>query len=160
MKLLESNSLVAMSAKKPRKPYRFGWADVIIIISVLTIAAIGATVWYGVNEAPKVGRDADSKACIAFNEGLQKAQSAYMATKDAGKYLDEFFAGNDKALEAADPEGALITLLTDVGMQRLSVTPDMGEVAVQYMEQGAFEVQTDCADILDVTIESTPTPTN
>ncbi len=160
MKLLESNSLVAMSAKKPRKPYRFGWADVIIIISVLTIAAIGATVWYGVNEAPKVGRDADSKACIAFNEGLQKAQSAYMATKDAGKYLDEFFAGNDKALEAADPEGALITLLTDVGMQRLSVSPDMGEVAVQYMEQGAFEVQTDCADILDVTIESTPTPTN
>ncbi len=160
MKLLESNSLVAMSAKKPRKPYRFGWADVIIIISVLTIAAIGATVWYGVNEAPKVGRDADSKACIAFNEGLQKAQSAYMAPQDAGQYLDELFARNDKALEAADPEGALITLLTDVGMQRLSVTPDMGEVAVQYMEQGAFEVQTDCADILDVTIESTPTPTN
>jgi hypothetical protein len=149
-----------INPKKPRKPYRFGWADVVIIISVLTIAAIGATVWYGTTQAPIVGRDADSKACIAFNEGLQKAQSAYMATKDAGKYLDEFFAGNDKALEAADPEGALITLLTDVGMQRLSVSPDMGEVAVQYMEQGAFEVQTDCADILDVTIESTPTPTN
>jgi hypothetical protein len=148
------------SPKKPRKPYRFGWADVIIIISVLTIAAIGATVWYGTTQAPIDGRDADSKACIAFNEGLQKAQSAYMATKDTAKYLDKFFAGTDKALEVADTEGSLITLLTDVGMQRLSVSPDMGEVAVQYMEQGAFEVQTDCADILGVTIESTPTPTN
>ncbi len=146
--------------KKPRKPYRFGWADVVIIISVLTIAGVGATVWYGVNEAPKVGRDADSKACIAFNEGLQKAQGAYMATKDAGKYLDEFFAGNDKALEAADENGSLISLLTEIGMQRLSVTPDMGEVAVQYMEQGAMQVQTDCAEILGVTIESTPSPTN
>lgn len=148
------------SPKKPRKPYRFGWADAVIIVSVLAIAGVGATVWYGVNEAPKVGRDADSKACVAFNEGLGKAQAAYMATKDTGKYLDEFFAGNDKALEAADPNGALITLLTEVGMQRLSVNADMGEVAIQYMEQGALEVQTDCADILDVTIESTPTPTN
>ena len=148
------------SQKKPRKPYRFGWADAVIVVSVLAIAGVGATVWYGVNEAPKIGRDADSKACIAFNEGLTKAQSAYMATKDASKYLDEFFAGNDRALEAADPNGALISLLTEIGMQRLSVTPDMGEVAIQYMEQGALEVQTDCADILNVTIESTPSPTN
>ena len=144
-------------AKKKRK---FGFADIVIILSVLTIGFVGWTWWYGVNVAPQLGADKDQKACIAFNDGLGKAHAAFTANDNQG-YIDEFFKGNDAALLAADPNGSLIEMLTQVGMQRLSINYDMDAVTlVSYLEPLAAQVQGEnyCAAILGVTITA-PTAT-
>ena len=144
-------------SKKKRK---FGFADVVIIISVLALGFMGWTWWYGVNVAPKLGADMDQKACIAFNEGLGKAHAAFTSNDNQG-YIDEFFKGNDAALLEADPNGSLIEMLTQVGMQRLTINYDMDAVTLMnYLEPLAAQVQGEnyCAAILNVTIDA-PTAT-
>lgn len=152
-----TETAAATPAKKKRK---FGWADAIIILSVLCLAFVGWTVYYGTNIAPKLGADMDKKACVAFNDGLGKAHAKFMANDNQG-YIDEFFKGNDAALTAADPHGSLTQLLTQVGMQRLSVNYDMDAATLMsYLEPLATQVQGDqyCAAILGVTIQA-PSPT-
>lgn len=143
-----------------KKKRKFGFADIVIILSVLALGFVGWTWWYGVNVAPQLGADKDEKACIAFNEGLGKAHAAFTNNDNQG-YIDEFFKGNDAALLAADPNGSLIEMLTQVGMQRLSINYDMDAVTlVSYLEPLAAQVQGEnyCAAILGVTIDA-PTAT-
>jgi hypothetical protein len=143
----------AAPAKKKRK---FGFADVVIIISVLCLAFVGWTWYYGANIAPAQGASMDKKACIAFNDGLAKSHKAFTSNDNKG-YIDEFFKGNDAALNAADPNGSLTELLTQVGMQRLSINYDMDAVTLMnYIEPLAQRVQGEdyCATILGVTIQA------
>jgi len=98
----------------------------------------------------------DKKACVAFNEGLGKAHAKFLANDNKG-YIDEFFKGNDAAITAADPNGSLISMLTQVGMQRLSVNYDMDAATlISYMEPLATQVQGEqyCAAILGVKINA------
>ena len=147
------------SGKKKRK---FGFADAVIIISVICLAFVGWTWYYGANIAPAQGASMDQKACIAFNDGLAKAHKAFTSNDNKG-YIDEFFKGNDAALTAADPRGSLTELLTQVGMQRLSVNYDMDAVTLMsYLEPLAQQVQGEqyCATILGVKISTqSPAPT-
>lgn len=152
----------ADQAKKKRK---FGFADVVIIVSVLCLAFVGGTVWYGTNVAPEIGKKKDVAACIAFNNGLAKAHKAFTSNDNKG-YIDEFFKGNDAAMQAADPNGSLNELLIQVGMQRMSVNYDMDALTLMnYLEPLAQRVQGEayCATILDVKISTqqpTPSPSN
>ena len=148
----------AATAKKKRK---FGFADIVIIISVACLAFVGWTWYYGANIAPAEGKAKDVAACVAFNEGLGKAHAAFTSNDNQG-YIDEFFKGNDAAMLAADPQGSLNELLIQVGMQRLSVNYDMDAVTLMnFLEPLAQRVQGEdfCAAILDVKISTQePTP--
>ena len=148
------------SAEQPKKRRKFGFADVVILVSVLCLAFVGGTWWYGTNVAPVEGKKKDVAACIAFNTGLGKAHAAFTANDNKG-YIDEFFKGNDAAMKAADPNGSLNELLIQVGMQRLSINYDMDALTLMnYLEPLANRVQGEayCATILGVKI-STPQPT-
>ena len=159
-----------MSTKKTIKPVqdqpknqrKFGFSDVVIIVSVLCLAAVGGLWYYGANIAPGIGKAKDVEACIAFNTGLGKAHEAFTKNDNQG-YIDEFFKGNDAAMVAADPNGSLNELLIQVGMQRLSINYDMDALTLMnYLEPLAQRVQGEayCATILDVKISGqTPAPT-
>lgn len=145
-------------AKKKR---RFGFADVVIIVSVMCLGFVGWTVWYGANVQPVKGAEADLKACYAFLDGFERSHYELSQNNVTG-YIDEFFKGNDAALELADTNGSLYQLLIQVGMQRMSVNYDMtGETVAAYLEPMAMQVHdTDaCMAMPESSSAPTPSPT-
>ena len=143
-----------MTESKPNKKRKWGWADTVITVSVISLAAVGGTIFLGTVAKPAQQAQNEKDACNHFNTALA---SAYKTDNYKDFYYTLFrgaYVGIDESVEGDE----LNSNFTELAQLETYVTPDAYEAILVTVGDATSKVQATCSAILGVKF-ATQTPT-
>ena len=152
-----------MTDSKPKKKFKWGWADTIIAVSVISLAAVGGTIYLGTVAKPAQQAQNEKDACTHFNTSLAAAYK----TDNYKDFYYTLFRGAYKGIEESVEGSALNSDFTDLAQLETYVDSSSYEGILVTVGDATSKVQATCSTILGVefktgapTITPSPTPTN
>lgn len=152
-----------MTESKPKKKYKWGWADSIIAVSVISLAAVGGTIYLGTVAKPAQLIQNEKDACTNFNASLAVAYK----TDNYKDFYYTLFRGAYKGIEDSVEGSELNKAFVDLAQFEGYVDPANYEGILVTVGDATSKVQASCSTILGVqfqtgapTIAPSPTPTN
>jgi hypothetical protein len=144
-----------MTSKQPRKKYKFGWADAVIAVSLIGLAAVAGTVYLGTVEKPAQDLRNEKAACENFNRALENAYKTENITDFYYTLFRGAYKGIDESIEGKELNDNFIAL----AQLEAYVSKESAEGMLETVGAATSMVQATCAQLLDVQF-STPAPTN
>ena len=152
-----------MTDSKPKKKFKWGWADTIIAVSVISLAAVGGTIYLGTVAKPAQEAQNERDACTNFNTALAAAYK----TDNYKDFYYTLFRGAYKGIDESVEGSQLNADFTDLAQLETYVDPGSYEGILVTVGDATSKVQATCSTILGVqfetgapTISPSPTPTN
>ena len=152
-----------MTETKPKKKFKWGWADTIIAVSVISLAAVGGTIYLGTVAKPAQEIQNEKDACTHFNASLAAAYK----TDNYKDFYYTLFRGAYKGIEESNEGSALNSDFTALAQLETYVDPSSYEGILVTVGDATSKVQATCSAILGVqfetgapTISPSPSPTN
>lgn len=142
-----------MTESKPKKKRKWGWADTVIAVSVVCLAAVGGTIYLGTVEKPAQELRDQKEACTNFNLALEAAYKEENITDFYYTLFRGAYKGIDESVEGTDLNQRFI----DLAQFEAYVEDESAETMLETVGEAAVAVQATCAAILKVEF-STPTP--
>ena len=152
-----------MTESKPKKKFKWGWADTVIAVSVICLAVVGGTVYLGTVAKPELVLQDNKNACTNFNAALA---SAYK-TDNYEDFYYTLFRGAYKGIEESTEGTELNKAFAELAQLETYVDPAYYEGILVTVGDATSKIQAGCSEVLGVKFETTapgitplPTPTN
>ena len=132
---------------------------VIVGITAVFLASVGATIYFGTVIKPAEDAAATQQACKIFTDGKAAAERAFLDEASrtdqepseltaVTNYMAELYKGTDAAFKLAVEDSTVQQALVQVSINRLSLQASQGETAIMTLDQAATNVTTACAAAL------------
>lgn len=152
-----------MTESKPKKKFKWGWADTVIAVSVVCLAVVGGTIYLGTVAKPEIMAQSDKEACTNFNTAL----SAAYKVDNYEDFYYKIFRGAYAGIEESNEGGDLNKDFVALAQLESFVDPAYYEGTLITVGDATAKVQATCSAILGVkfetgapTVAPTPSPTN
>lgn len=152
-----------MTESKPKKKFKWSFADTIIAVSVVCLAIVGGTVYLGNVTKPELVLQDNKDACTHFNSALAAAYK----TDNYEDFYYKLFRGAYKGIDESTEGSELNKAFAELAQLESFVDPAYYEGILVTVGDATSKVQAGCSGILGVefqtgapSIAPTPTPTN
>ena len=152
-----------MTESKPKKKFKWGWADTVIAVSLICLAVVGGTVYLGTVSKPAEELQNDKAACTNFNSALAAAYE----TQNYEDFYYTLFRGAYKGIDESTEGTDLNKAFAELAQLETYVDPAYYEGILVTVGDATSKIQAGCSEVLGVTFETTapgitplPTPTN
>lgn len=143
-----------MTDSKPKKKRKWSWADTVITVSVICLAAVGGTVYLGTVTKPAELAQNEKTACTNFNAELSKAYK----TDNYKDFYYTLFRGAYKGIEESVEGSELNKAFSELAQFETYVNESTYTGILITVGDATSKVQAECSAILDVQFEQqTPT---